>query len=225
MAKKRRKRPGFFSKRFWKKKSRSRSSSRSSSSSRRIIQPSINNPNDYASYIVGPTAGSFASIKQEVNEYDKALVGKPSNRVFTALPPFGRIYFQNTGETCIGPDRQKYPQYTVVDAHRAKMSLFDSANRDFNNAKTMNIPSKKQIRSDKCVPVTIKTINAGGKPGKDTKYVAVYEAENISPDIKETMMNLMDSREVDLDAGQQIFVGSVTVLGLYMLFQMIYKKQ
>ena len=42
---------------------------------------------------------------------------------------------------------------------------------------------------------------------------------------KETMMNLMDSGEVDLDAGQQIFVGSVTVLGLYMLFRMLYKKQ
>jgi len=59
----------------------------------------------------------------------------------------------------------------------------------------------------------------------------VYEAKNISPDIKmrktkkETMMNLMDSGEVDLDAGQQIFVGSVTVLGLYMLFRMLYKKQ
>ena len=223
MAKKRRKRPGFFSKRFW--KIRKKKKSRSRSRSRRIIQPSINNPNDYASYIVGPTAGSFASIKQEVNEYDKALVGKPSKQVLSALPPFGRIYFQNTGETCIGPNLQKYPQYTVVDAHRAKMSLFDSANRDFNNAKIMNIPSKEQISSDKCVPVTIKTIDAGGKPGKDTKYVAVYEAENISPDIKETMKNLKESSKVDLDAGQQLFVGSVTVLGLYMLFRMLYKKQ
>ena len=93
------------------------------------------------------------------------------------------------------------------------------------------MPSSKVISADRCVPVTIKTIDTGGKAGKDTKYVAVYEAENISPDIKmhknkkETMMNLMDSGEVDLDAGQQLFVGSVTVLGLYMLFRMLYKKQ
>ena len=105
------------------------------------------------------------------------------------------------------------------------MSIFDSANRDFNNAQTINMPSKREIRADKCVPVTIKTIDSGGKAGKDTKYVAVYEAENISPDIKEAMKNLKDSGEVDLDAGQQLFVGSVTVLGLYMLFRMLYKKQ
>ena len=189
------------------------------------IQPS------YSSLIAGPKAANFASISKEVNEYDKALAGKPSKRVLSVLPPFGRIYFQNTGETCSGPNGRKYPQHTVVDAHRAKMSIFDSANRDFNNAQTINMPSKQEIRADKCVPVTIKTIDSGGKAGKDTKYVAVYEAENISPDIKmrktkkETMMNLMDSGEVDLDAGQQLFVGSVTVLGLYMLFRMLYKKQ
>jgi len=186
---------------------------------------------DYSSLIVGPKAADFASISKEVNEYDKALAGKLSSKVLSVLPPFGRIYFQNTGETCSGPNGRKYPQHTVVDAHRAKMSIFDSANRDFNNAQTINMPSKQEIRADKCVPVTIKTIDSGGKAGKDTKYVAVYEAKNISPDIKmrktkkETMMNLMDSGEVDLDAGQQIFVGSVTVLGLYMLFRMLYKKQ
>jgi hypothetical protein len=186
---------------------------------------------DYSSLIVGPKAADFASISKEVNEYDKALAGKSSSKVLSVLPPFGRIYFQNTGETCSGPNGRKYPQHTVVDAHRAKMSIFDSANRDFNNAQTINMPSKQEIRADKCVPVTIKTIDSVGKAGKDTKYVAVYEAKNISPDIKmrktkkETMMNLMDSGEVDLDAGQQIFVGSVTVLGLYMLFRMLYKKQ
>jgi hypothetical protein len=187
--------------------------------------------NDYSSLIVGPKAADFASISKEVNEYDKALAGKPSKQVLSVLPPFGRIYFKNTGETCTGPNGRKYPQYTVVDAHRAKMNIFDSANRDFNNALTINMPSKRVISADKCVPVTIKTINSGGKAGKNTKYVAVYEAKNISPDIKmrkkkkETMMNLMDSGEVDLDAGQQLFVGSVTVLGLYMLFRMLYKKQ
>ena len=225
MAKKKRKAPGIFSKRFWKIPKKKKSSGKSRQKTPRI------NPNDYSSLIVGPKAADFASISKEVNEYDKALAGKSSSKVLSVLPPFGRIYFQNTGETCTGPNGRKYSQHTVVDAHRAKMSIFDSANRDFNNAQTINMPSKQEIRADKCVPVTIKTIDSGGKAGKDTKYVAVYEAKNISPDIKmrktkkETMMNVMDSGEVDLDAGQQLFVGSVTVLGLYMLFRMLYKKQ
>jgi len=95
---------------------------------------------DYSSLIVGPKAADFASISKEVNEYDKALAGKPSSKVLSVLPPFGRIYFQNTGETCSGPNGRKYPQHTVVDAHRAKMSIFESANRDFNNAQTINMP-------------------------------------------------------------------------------------
>jgi hypothetical protein len=223
--KKKRKAPGIFSKRFWKIPKKKKSSR-----SRRQKTPRIN-PNDYSSLIVGPKATDYASINNEVNEYEKALAGNPSKQVLSVLPPFGRIYFQYTGETCTGPNGRKYPQHTVVDAHRSKMSIFDSANRDFNNAQTINMPSRKVISADRCVPVTIKTIDSGGKAGKDTKYVAVYEAKNISPDIKmrknkkETMMNLMDSGEVDFDAGQQLFVGSVTVLGLYMLFRMLYKKQ
>lgn len=219
MADKKRKAPGIFSKRFWKIPKKKKSSGK------RRQQTPKNNPADYSSLIVGPKAADFASISKEVNEYDKALVGKSSSKVLSVLPPFGRIYFQNTGETCTGPNGRTYPQHTVVDAHRAKMNIFDSANRDFNNAQTINMPSKREIRADKCVPVTIKTIDSGGKAGKDTKYVAVYEAENISPDIKEAMKNLKESSEVDLDAGQQLFVGSVTVLGLYMLFRMLYKKQ
>lgn len=224
--KKKRKAPGIFSKRFWKIPKKKKSSR-----SRRQKTPKIGNPADYSSLIIGPKATDYASINNEVNEYEKALAGNPSTKVLSALPPFGRIYFQYTGETCTGPNGRKYPQHTVVDAHRSKMSIFDSANRDFNNAQTINMPSRKVISADRCVPVTIKTIDSGGKAGKDTKYVAVYEAKNISPDIKmhknkkETMMNLMDSGEVDLDAGQQLFVGSVTVLGLYMLFRMLYKKQ
>lgn len=225
MAKKKRKAPGIFSKSFWKIPKKKKSSRSRSSTSEQTTTTRNYNPNDYSSYIVGPKATDFASINNEVNEYEKVLAGNPSKQVLSVLPPFGRIYFQYTGETCTAPNGYKYPRYTVVDAHRSKMSIFDSANRDFNNAQTINMPSSTVISADRCVPVTIKTIDTGGKAGKDTKYVAVYEAENISPDIKETMKNLNESSEVDLDAGQQLFVGSVTVLGLYMLFRMLYKKQ
>jgi len=223
--KKKRKAPGIFSKRFWKIPKKKKSSRSRSSTSKQTTTTRNYNPNEYSSYIVGPKATDYASINNEVNEYEKALAGNPSKQVLSVLPPFGRIYFQYTGETCTGPNGRKYPQHTVVDAHRSKMSIFDSASRDFNNAQTINMPSRKVISADRCVPVTIKTIDTDGKAGKDTKYVAVYEAENISPDIKETMKNLNESSEVDLDAGQQLFVGSVTVLGLYMLFRMLYKKQ
>jgi len=52
----------------------------------------------------------------------------------------------------------------------------------------------------------------------------------MSPDIKmlskkkEGMMLMNIDTGAQLDAGQQLFVGSVTVLGLYMFYRLLYKK-
>lgn len=192
--------------------------------------PNIIHQQDYSTLISEPKAADFASLSKEVNEYQKVLNGEASSKALTILPPFGRIYFEDTGETCTGPDGKKYPQHTLVDAHMSKIGLLESANRDFKNASTLLMPTAAEMRANRCVPVTIKTIDSGGKAGKDTKYISVVEEKNMSPDIKmlskkkEGMMLMNIDTGAQLDAGQQLFVGSVTVLGLYMFYRLLYKK-
>ena len=175
---------------------------------------------NYSDLIMGPKAADFASIRNEINEYEKALDGKPSTVVLNATPPFGQIYFHPTGEKCIDTETGKtVPRFIVVDAHKKGITLAESAERDFNNV------GKRIGMGGKCVPVTIKTINAEGKTGKETQFVSIYESKNISPDIrmKESMGNMKADLENELDGGQQIFIGSAVVLGLYLFFKVLYK--
>ena len=59
----------------------------------------------------------------------------------------------------------------------------------------------------------------------------MIEENNMSPNIKmlskkkkEGMMLMNIDTDAKLDAGQQLFVGSVTILGLYMFYRLLYKK-
>jgi len=175
---------------------------------------------NYSDLIVGPRGTDFASIRNEINEYEKALDGKPSTVVLNATPPFGQIYFHPTGETCIDVKTGKsVPRFTVIDSHKKGITLAESAERDFNNV------GQRIGMGGKCVPVTIKTMNSEGKTGKETQFVSIYESKNISPDIrmKESMGNMKADLENELDGGQQIFIGSAVVLGLYLFFKVLYK--
>jgi hypothetical protein len=190
---------------------------------------------DYSKMIREPKATDFASINLEVNEYDKALDGKKSTMIWNGTPPLGRVYFQPTGETCrIKKTGKMVPQFTVIDSHRKGMKLMDLAERDFNNAAKLKIPTDKQIKADICVPVTIRVVNGMDPPRKVTQYVSEFDAKNISPDIKESMTNKgtkdngpSDEGEdmtLNMDAGQNLFIGSVAVLGLYLFFKVLYKR-
>lgn len=173
---------------------------------------------NYSDLIVGPRATDFASIRNEINEYEKALDGKPSTVVLTATPPFGNVYFHPTGETCIDMKKNNtVPRFTVVDAHKKGITLAQSAERDFNNVGKVSPPSIF------CKTVTIKTINAEGKPNNETQYVSLEESENISPDIRVKESMATKDLENELDGGQQIFIGSAVVLGLYLFYKVLYK--
>jgi hypothetical protein len=195
---------------------------------------------DYSKMIREPKATDFASINLEVNEYDKALDGKKSTMIWNGTPPLGRVYFHPTGETCRDKKTGKMvPQFTVVDAHRKGMKLMDLAERDFNNAAKLKIPTDKQIKADICVPVTIRAYEIlSDPPVKQTRHVSEFDAENISPDIRESMTNertpdegttdkdaaLDKDMTLNMDAGQNLFIGSVAVLGLYLFFKVLYKR-
>jgi hypothetical protein len=232
---------------------------------------------DYSKLIREPKATDFASINLEVNEYDKALDGKRSTMILTGTPPFGRVYFQPTNETCRDKKTGKMvPRFAVIDAHRKDMKLMDLAEQDLNMASKLKIPTDAQIKTNICVPLTIKTINSEGKAGKETQYVSEFDAKNISPDIRESMTNegtsdkgaaspdkgaaspdkgaaspdkgaaspdkgaasldkgaaspdngaasLDKEMTLNMDAGQNLFIGSVALLGLYLFFKVLYKR-
>ena len=190
---------------------------------------------DYSKLIIGPKAANFNSINLEVNEYNNALDGKKSKMVYNGTPPFGRVYFQPTGETCrIKKTGKMVPQFTVIDSHRKGMKLMDLAERDFNMASKIKMPTNKQIKENICVPVTIRAVNGMDPPGKVTQYVSEFDAKNISPVIKESMTldkestldkgTMLDKEmTLNMDAGQNLFIGSVAVLGLYLFFKVLYK--
>jgi hypothetical protein len=217
---------------------------------------------DYSKLIREPKAMDFATINLEVNEYDKALDGKKSTMIWSGTPPLGRVYFQPTGETCRDKKTGKMvPQFTVVDAHRKGMKLMDLAESDFNMASKIKIPTDNQIKENICVPVTIRAYEIlSDPPVKQTRHVSEFDAENISPDIRESMTNkgtpdkgaalpdkgaalpdkgaalpdkgaaLPDKGTTDkgtplnMDAGQNLFIGSVAVLGLYLFYKVLYKR-
>jgi hypothetical protein len=202
---------------------------------------------DYSKLIREPKATDFASINLEVNEYDKAFDGKRSTMILNGTPPLGRIYFQPTGETCRDKTGKMVPRYTVIDSHRKDAKLMDMAERDFNMASKLRMPTDKQIKENKCVPVTIRTVNGIDPRGKETQYVSEFDAENISPDIRESMSTVNkdngaaspdngaaspdngaaspdNDTTLNMDAGQNLFIGSVAVLGLYLFFKVLYKR-
>jgi len=173
---------------------------------------------NYSDLIMEPKGATFESIRNEINEYEKALDGKTSKVVLTATPPFGNVYFHPTGETCIDTKNwNTVPLFTVVDAHKKGITLSQSAERDFNNVGKVSPPINF------CKAVTIKTMNAEGKPSNETQNVALEESENISPDIRVKESMETKDLENELDGGQQIFIGSAVVLGLYLFYKVLYK--
>ena len=161
--------------------------------------------------------------------------------IWSGTPPLGRVYFQPTGETCRDKKTGKMvPQFTVVDAHRKGMKLMDLAESDFNMASKIKIPTDNQIKENICVPVTIRAYEIlSDPPVKQTRHVSEFDAENISPDIRESMTNKGTSDKgaalpdkvttnegtpLNMDAGQNLFIGSVAVLGLYLFYKVLYKR-
>ena len=158
---------------------------------------------DYSSLIKTPKGNDF----KKINEYQKALDGNKST-AFTAKPPLGRRYFENTG---IGCNNSKNNRYVFIDSmpnagpstlqQLPKNGIYYSANSDFSKVTdTLNESSKYD-----CVKKTYTTVDVKGKKKKKKYYVA--KETFISPNLNE--MNM----------GQQFFIGSFAVLGLFLFYK------
>lgn len=126
----------------------------------------------YADNVLSPYDGQeFASIQKDIGEYQKALDGKPSEKI-VSKNPLGALYFASTGTKCNAPDGKLVDRYTVVDS-RANTDLFNSADADFNKSFTpLTELDYKSTLANKCRPHTITPIDVYGRQlAKQTRYV------------------------------------------------------
>ena len=141
---------------------------------------------------------SLVKIVKNPLDYQKAMDGEKSKAI-KADPPIGRRYFQNTGIKC---EKSRQYRHFFVDAKPAwKSSIYDSAMNDFNKITNELNESEKNL----CIKKKMTTVGVDGKRKKKTYAVS-----------KEAFQNM--------NAGQQFFIGSLSVLGLYLLYKGIYKK-
>jgi hypothetical protein len=126
----------------------------------------------YADNVLSPYDGQeFTSIQKDIGEYQKALDGKPSDKIVSKTP-LGALYFASTGTKCNAPDGKLVDRYTVVDS-RANTDLFNSADADFNkSSKPLIELDYKSTLANKCSPQTITPIDVYGRQlAKQTQYV------------------------------------------------------
>jgi len=182
---------------------------------------------DYSKYVKTPGGND----SKKITEYQKALDGKKSS-AFDVSAPLGTQYFYNTGMKC--GNKKKEKQYVFIDARPSvksdnvslancvadcdildpdcikclpKNSIYYSALNDLTN----NISNTlAQTGKNDCVKMTRDTIDVKGKKKKETRYG------------KESFVTLPSLQ--DMDAGQQFFIGSISVVGLFLFFKAFYKR-
>ena len=117
----------------------------------------------YADNVLSPYDGQeFTSIQKDIGEYQKALDGKPTDKIVSKTP-LGALYFASTGTKCNAPDGKLVDRYTVVDS-RANTNLFNSADADFNkSSKPLIELDYKSTLANKCSPQTITPIDVYGR--------------------------------------------------------------
>lgn len=163
---------------------------------------------DYSSLVKDTDFDTYTENKYtKINDYQLALDGKKpkkgSSTIFEAnvSRPLGADYFYNTGFKC-----NNYPskdRYIYVDAKPKSGSIYSSALFSINK-----IPDELNDSLKNCVKNKKTIVGINGKKTSQTRYSESF----ISPNLQE------------MNAGQQFFIGSFTVIGLYLFYKAIFKK-
>ncbi len=158
-------------------------------------------------------ANTPATIKQLMESEDK---------------PMGRVYLRDTGATCIdvsGVAVERVKRYSIMDFNKGK-SLLESALMDISGA----TPGTDDVR---CAKVTIKEKDIGNDSEREnTQYVSLSEIVEARPRIfknnKKPVFVAEGTEGTEgftpfdkMDIGQQVFLGSATVLALYVYFKLV----
>ena len=156
---------------------------------------------DYSSLVKNTNFDKLKNKKviPKINDYNNALNGnKTSIYKSKVTAPLGKNYFYNTGIKCGKNNRYIFAEHKPSD----KKSIYDSASFSLNQiADELNTSS-----TYKCVKKKKTTVGVNGKKKAKRHYV-------------EPFVNLQD-----MNAGQQFFIGSFAVLGLYLFYKAISKK-
>lgn len=151
-----------------------------------------------------------ATIKQLMESEDK---------------PMGRVYLRDTGATCIdvsGVAVERVKRYSIMDFNQGK-TLLESALMDISGA----TPGADDVR---CAKVTIKEKDIGKDSEREnTQYVSLSEIVEARPRIFKNNKKPVFVQEgtegftsfENMDIGQQVFLGSATVLALYVYFKLV----
>lgn len=178
---------------------------------------------DYSKYVKTPKGDEY----KKINEYQKALDGNNS-KALDVSAPLGSQYFYETGFKC--NNKKKKNRYGFIDAKPDKQSnnvslancvadcnnldpdciqclpknsIYYSALNDLTNNLSDTLG---QTGNNDCVKMKKNKIDANGKKKKVTYYG------------KESFYIH------NMDAGQQFFIGSFAVVGLYLFYKAIYKR-
>lgn len=152
-----------------------------------------------------------ATIKQIMENEDK---------------PMGRVYLRDTGATCIdvsGVAVERVKRYSIMDFNKGK-TLLESAYMDISSGA---IPD---VGVTQCAKVTVLEKDVGGKNTKEnTQYVSLSEIIEARPTIfkgNKKPVFVAEGTEgfksIDqMDMGQKVFLGSATVLALYVYYKLV----
>ena len=146
--------------------------------------------------------------------------------------PIGRVYLRDTGATCIdvsGVAVERVKRYSIMDFNQGK-SLLESALMDISGGANVSNGTSK------CAKVTILEKDIGDKDVKEnTQYVSLSEILEARPSIfknnkkpvfvAEGFKSLFVAEGFksynQMDLGQQVFLGSATVLALYVYYKLV----
>ena len=160
---------------------------------------------DYSGLINSTNFSTYKKdIYAKIKDYKNAIDGNKS-RIFKSniTPPLGMKYFFNTKIKC----SNNSDRYLYINAKQsADKSIIMSANSDINNVTN----DLNQSGKNNCKKIKMPTIDKNGKKKYETHYVG--KEPFISPNLQ--MMN----------AGQQLFIGSFTILGLFLFYKALVRK-
>jgi hypothetical protein len=180
---------------------------------------------NYSSLIKTPEGDDF----KKTAEYQKALDGKKSTAI-SASPPLGRRYLINTKFRCNNTKNNRYifinakPNVSLstissinqvsVDSlydknvlkQLPKNSIYYSAIRDLSRVSER---INSSIIND-CEKKSYTTIDENGKTKIESQYVK--KESFVTPSLQ------------NMNAGQQFFIGSFTVLGLLLFYKAFLKR-
>ena len=151
-------------------------------------------------------------IFKQLANYQYAMDGNKKTTIYNTKvsPPLGRKYFVDTGIQC---SNKKQNIYTFVDAKSSNNNILLSASADLSriNDSDKNIENPN-FATTTCTkkPVNLNTVALNGKNRKESHYVGLESF--VTPSLQ------------NMNAGQQFFIGSFSVLGLLLFYKAFYKR-